>query len=166
MTETSSQAPLGGFGGWLPVVGISIVFGLIGVIANTYTYSQIFSDGTWEALTTPGTDVYNPLWAPVIIGQLIFNSALALAYICLICLCFTKHYLFPKVCIASMAVTLVYIPLRGWVGTFVVPDKLMFDPETTEEFTRTLTGAVIWIPYMLVSKRVKATFVEISPYHT
>ena len=119
MAETSSQAPLGGFGGWLPVVGISIVFGLIGVIANTYTYSQIFSDGTWEALTTPGTDVYNPLWAPVIIGQLIFNSALALAYICLICLCFTKHYLFPKVCIASMAVTLVYIPLRGWVGTFV-----------------------------------------------
>mgnify|MGYP002851654169 FL=1 len=155
-----------GLGGWLPVVGMSIVFGLIGVIANTYTYSQIFSDGTWEALTTPGTDVYNPLWAPVIIGQLIFNSALALAYICLICLFFTKHYLFPKVCIASMAVTLVYIPLRGWVGTFVVPDKLMFDPETTEEFTRTLTGAVIWIPYMLVSKRVKATFVEISPYHT
>ena len=86
--------------------------------------------------------------------------------ICLICLFFTKHYLFPKVCVASMAVTLVYILLRGWVGTSVVPDKLMFDPETTEEFTRILTGAVIWIPYMLVSKRVKATFVEISPYHT
>ena len=49
MTETSSQAPLGGLGGWLPVVGMSIVFGLIGVIANTYTYSQIFSDGRWES---------------------------------------------------------------------------------------------------------------------
>ena len=60
MTETSSQAPLEGYikvsvdevsglGGWLPVVGMSIVFGLIGVIANTYTYSQIFSDGRWES---------------------------------------------------------------------------------------------------------------------
>ena len=60
ITETSSQAPLEGYikvsvdevsglGGWLPVIGMSIVFGLIGVIANTYTYSQIFSDGRWES---------------------------------------------------------------------------------------------------------------------
>ena len=39
----------------------------------------------------------------------------------------------------------------------------MFDPETTKEFMIALIGGVIWVPYMLVSKRVQATFVESMP---
>ena len=36
----------------------------------------------------------------------------------------------------------------------------MFDPDTTKEFVRTLIGALIWIPYMLMSQRVKETFIK------
>lgn len=39
-------------------------------------------------------------------------------------------------------------------------DEAMFDPATLKEFARTLIAAVIWVPYMLISKRVKLTFVE------
>jgi hypothetical protein len=36
----------------------------------------------------------------------------------------------------------------------------MFDPETAKEFFRSLISMAIWVPYMLVSQRVKNTFIE------
>jgi len=45
----------------------------------------------------------------------------------------------------------------------VFPSEPMFDPETIKEFARSLVACVIWVPYMLISKRVKATFVEHMP---
>src|SRR5690606_33588120 len=112
---------------------------------------------------TVGTEFYHPLWAPLLIGEALYNSLMVIASVYLIYLFFTRHYLFPKVYIAIVAVSLVFIPLDAWLGSFVIVDEPMFDPVTTKEFVRTLIGAVIWVPYMLVSERVKATFVENMP---
>ena len=62
-----------------------------------------------------------------------------------------------------MLVSLVFIPFDAWLVTFILPDEPIFDPETKKEFVRTLISSIIWVPYMLVSKRVKATFVEKIP---
>ena len=88
---------------------------------------------------------------------------MVLASVYLIYLYFSKHYLFPKVYIAIVAISLVFIPLDALLATFVLPDEPMFDPDTTKDFARALISALIWVPYMLISKRVKATFVENSP---
>jgi hypothetical protein len=74
-----------------------------------------------------------------------------------------KHYLFPKVYISVVVASLAFIPLDAWFTTFVLPNEPMFDPETIKEFSRTLLSGLIWVPYMLVSKRVKTTFVERPP---
>ncbi|GFO75322.1 hypothetical protein BPLS_P2480 [Bathymodiolus platifrons methanotrophic gill symbiont] len=157
----SQDEKLSGLSGWLILVGIGVVFSPIRLLATYYLlFPPIFTDGTWEVLTTPGTDAYNPLWGPLLIGEIVYNSLIILVSVYLIYLYFSKHHLFPKVYIAIVAISLIFIPLDAWVTTFVLPDEPMFDPETTKEFSRTLIAGLIWVPYMLVSKRVKATFVE------
>ncbi|MGD8576108.1 MAG: DUF2569 domain-containing protein, partial [Thiohalophilus sp.] len=88
------------------------------------------------------------------------NALMAIASLVLIYLFFKKHFLFPKVYIALALLTLVFIPLDSWLVTFIMPNEPVFDPDTTKEFARSLVSSMIWVPYMLVSKRVKATFVE------
>jgi len=160
----SNQDDLKGLGGWLILVGIGVVIGPFR-LAYGYgpMYYSIFTDGTFEILTTAGTEAYHSLWAPLLIGEALYNSIMVLASLYLIYLFFTKHYLFPKVYIAIVAISLLFIPLDAWLSSFVLVDEPMFDPTTTKEFTRTLVNAIIWVPYMLASKRVKATFIEYMP---
>jgi 1-acyl-sn-glycerol-3-phosphate acyltransferase len=62
-----------------------------------------------------------------------------------------------------VAVSLIFIPLDAWLVVKVFPGEPMFNSETTKEFARSLITGVIWIPYMLLSKRVRVTFVENMP---
>ena len=160
----SNQDDLKGLGGWLILVGIGVVIGpfRLGYEYGPIYYS-IFTDGTFGILTTAGTEAYNSLWAPLLIGEALYNSLMVLASASLIYLYFTKHYLFPKVYIYIIAISIIFIPLDAWLGSFVIIDEPMFDPATSKELARTVLSAFIWIPYMLVSKRVKATFVENMP---
>ena len=155
---------LKGLSGWLILVGIGVIFSPIRLLFTSIPiYKQIFEDGTWEALTTVGSEVYNSLWAPLFLGEITYNSIMVAASIYLIYLFFSKHYLFPKLYIAIVALSIVFFPLDAWLATKVLPSEPMFDPETTKEFMQSLVAGIIWIPYMLISKRVKATFVENMP---
>ncbi len=160
----SENNELKGLGGWLILVGIGVVIAPIRLLV-TYIpiLKPIVEDGTWEALTTAGSEAYDPLWAPLLIGEIAFNSIMVAASIYLIYLFFTKHCFFPKLYIGIVFVSLIFILLDAWFVTKVLHNEPKFDPETTKEFMRTLVGAVIWVPYMLVSKRVKATFGETMP---
>ena len=155
---------LQGLSGWLVLVGIGTVFSPIRLLA-TYLpiYIPIFFDGVWQALTTEGSEVYHVLWAPLLIGELVYNLCMMAVSIYLIYLFFSKHYLFPKFYIGIVAVSLIFIPLDAWLVSFVVPNEPMSDAETMLEFACVLFVGLIWVPYMLISKRVKATFVEKMP---
>jgi len=157
----SDNNTLKGLSGWLILVGIGLI---IAPIRISFTYGpmfySIFTDGSFEVLTTPGSEQYHSLWGPLLIFEVIYNSLMVAVSVFLIYLFFTKNYLFPKVYIAMVLLSLFFIPLDAWLGSFVITDEPMFDPDTTKEFARTLVSAVVWVPYMLISKRVKATFVE------
>ncbi len=161
MTESNE---LKGLSGWLILVGLGVVMSPIRLlVAYVPIYKPIFEDGTWEALTTVGSEAYNPYLGALLIGEVAFNSIMVVVSLYLIFLFFSKHYLFPKVYIGIVAVSLIFIPLDAWLVTKIFPGEPMFDSETTKEFMRVLIGGLIWVPYMLISKRVRATFVEILP---
>lgn len=160
----SDNAKPKGLGGWLILVGLGLIITPLR-ISITYgpMFYSVFTDGTFETLTTPGTEYYHWLWAPLLVFEAIFNLSMVLLSAFLLYLFFTKSHLFPKLFIFTILLSLVFIPFDAWLGSLIFTDEPVFDPDTTKEFARTLFSAVIWVPYMLVSKRVEATFVENEP---
>ena len=158
MTEEKS---LEGLGGWLILVGLGIIVAPIRIVAIMLPlYSEIFSDGAWEILTTPSSEAYNPLWAPILIGEIVINGGLVLSYLFMAFLFFSKKKVFPKWFIGILVFTLVFILVDALAMKIVLPNDPIFDPDTTKEFARSVIGTLIWVPYMLKSERVKATFVN------
>ncbi|MBI6632957.1 DUF2569 domain-containing protein, partial [Pseudomonas paralactis] len=86
------------------------------------------------------------------------NTLLILAYVYLLYLFFTKSYLFPQLFIVVFFVSLVFIPLDAWLGSFFDSSMSIDNPEVKKEMMGSLISACIWVPYMVVSKRVRATF--------
>ncbi len=158
MTENKN---LEGLGGWLILVGIGIILSPLKIIALIFpVYSDIFSNGSWEALTTPGSEAYNSLWAPILMGEILINGVLVIAWLFIVFLFFSKKMAFPKWYIGILLFTLVFILVDAFSIKAVMPNEPVFDPETIKALGQTLIATLIWVPYMLVSKRVKATFIK------
>lgn len=157
----SEEKQLEGIGGWLIIIAIGIVLTPIRVVYNMWlVYPQIFSDGTWETLTTQGTPSYHPFWGPILVCEIGINTLLIVAWLFMAYLFFSKKKMFPKMYIFMMLFSLVFIVLDAFAIKIVIPDMAIFDPETTKEVFRSVIGVAIWVPYMLVSKRVRNTFVR------
>lgn len=157
----NEEKKLEGLGGWLILIGLGIVFSPLKIIALVFsTYSEIFSNDAWEVLTKPGTDAYNPLWGPILIGEILINTILVVAWVFIAFLFFTKKKVFPKWFIGILLFTLIFILIDALAIKLVLPNEPIFDEETAKEFVRTLIISLIWIPYILISKRVKATFIK------
>ena len=161
VATSGPQQPLSGLGGWLILVAIGVVMSPLQMLATLLqTYVPFFQGGTWEALTTPGSEQYHALWAPLIIFEFIGNLGLFVACVVLLFLFFKKSRFFPRTYIAIALVNLCYLVLDAWFVSFVLTSESMFDPDTTREIVRSLVTTAVWGTYMLISDRVRNTFVE------
>ena len=153
---------LRGIRGWLILIVIGLVFSplRIGLMLQK-DFLPLFSDGTWEVLTSPSSEVYHRLWGPLIAFEIVGNlTTITLAL-------FTLYFLFkrsrhtPKIAIAWLLIGLVFVVSDFFFAQMIpaIADQPA-DPETSREITRSIVGAAIWVPYFLISKRVKATFIE------
>ncbi|MEW6777511.1 MAG: DUF2569 domain-containing protein [Bdellovibrionota bacterium] len=150
-----------GIKGWLAFVGMGVILSPLIIIGTSGpNYVKIFSDGTWEILTTPGTHAFQPLWAPVLIGEIIVNSGLVLAWSFAIFLFFATKKTFPSYYIGLRFAALVWVAVNPYIAELVVPDGRIFTPEVVQALIMDTVGTSIWVPYMAMSKRVKATFVK------
>ena len=148
-------------GGWLILVALGIIVSPLRIIVQIFPiYFKSLSDGSWAVLTTPGTEVYNPLWAPILFGEMAINGGLVLAWVFIAFIFFSKKKIFPKWYIGILLYTLVFIIVDALAINLVLPNEPVFDPDTAKELGRSLIASLIWVPYMLISKRVKATFVK------
>ena len=73
---------------------------------------------------------------------------------------FSKKAVFTKWFIGLAVFSLVYMIANAFAIKLVLPSKPVFDPDTVRRLLPSLGAIVIWVPYMLKSKRVKATFVH------
>jgi|SRR5690625_350723 len=162
MTENiTADANFEGLRGWLILVGLGVVLSpLIMAITILPTYSHIFSSGLWSAVATQTSKAYNPAFAALLIVELTVNCALIVAWVFAAYLFFSKKKAFPKVFIGIVAFSLLFIIVDVCTVKALLPTVHIFDSNTMGQFVRSLIVALIWIPYMLISRRVQATFVR------
>ncbi len=124
------------------------------------TLWPIFRDGAWDQLTTPGTPSYHAFWAPFLAFEIVGNIvSMALGLTTLFYLLRKSHNT-PKVAILWYTWGAALVVIDSFAGNLIPAVAAQPDPASTKELIRALIGAAIWIPYFLVSKRVKATFVH------
>lgn len=149
-----------GLGGWLILVALGLIATPIRLAVNvTGNLFPILTSGQWEELTTPGSVAYHALWAPLIIFEVFANLFFMILALILIFLFFTKSERFPRVYIAFLMLNLVFVVGDSLLAGLIPAIAADNSPESNQEVVRSLIGTAIWVPYMLVSKRVKNTFV-------
>ena len=158
---TNENGGPSGLGGWLILPAIGLFLTPIRILIYlTGDLLPIFQDGSWEALTTPGSEVYHHLWAPLIVFEVAGNLFFVLFAVALLFLFFSKSHRFPVLMIAYLVSNLAFILLDYAFFEFIPFLAGSYDAEVVKEIARGVVGAAIWVPYFLVSKRVKNTFVK------
>lgn len=154
----SPDRRLVGIGGWLVLVAIAVVLQPLLRLASLSSFSSVFSVASWQSLTTPGGSSYHPMWAPALLFELSGAVVLGTAAILQAVLFFQKRRAFPRVFILLLAATaaesLVDLILIQPLPSIELAARL----EASRELFRAVVACGIWIPYMLRSVRVSATF--------
>ncbi len=158
MTE---EKRLEGLGGWLISVKAGIIFSPLIIIIQTFIIcSGLFSDGNWELLTNPGSYAYNQFWGPILISEISVNCGFFVLWLYTGYLFFKKKTLFPRCFIGILLFSWLYSLLDTLAVKAVLPSEPIFNPDTTKDLVLSFIEMILWVPYMLKSKRVKITFVN------
>jgi hypothetical protein len=158
----SNPSHLKGLGGWLILVGLNLGIGLVSHISLLVHNSKIYSFYNWQALTSAQGLRYNPAWAPLLTFELLGNLAIILLIIFSLVLFFQERRIFPQWFIIMLAANGAIVIADFIAGHFLIhtPVSPADSAKHLQQIFNVLLGAGIWIPYMCVSRRVRATFLR------
>lgn len=156
----SDARGLQGIRGWLLLVALGLCLQPLILLKTLRDNARAFEPETWRVLTMPGSRVYHPLWAPLLIAEVVVNAALLVGAAALLYLFFTTKRVFPRAVIAFMAASFA-VTLADYAVTSAIPAaRAQFTAKEAADIGRSALSAAIWIPYFLRSQRVAATFVH------
>jgi hypothetical protein len=160
-TVATEEKKYEGIGGWLILVGAGLTFALLKSAYFIFTtYPPFFTNGILMALITSDSGTYNLSLAILVTAELIMNLGLLLSFGYLVYLFMKRRAQFRVWFIGVMAFNLVFMILDPSVIKVIMPGHKAFDDDVIMSIARSAGGCLIWIPYMLKSKRVKATFTQ------
>lgn len=150
-----------GFGGPLLLVAIGFAIAPFRTGWDLWQTLAVFLDReAWQTLTDRSSDVYHPLWVPLLTYELIGGIVIFISTLVLAFLFFSRRAILPPAVIAY----LIFLAAFNW-GDFFLIRKIALVQELSGEtglraaFASTIS-ACIWVPYFLLSDRVKNTFVR------
>lgn len=150
-----------GLGGWLVLVCLGLIVAPIrDIVALLTTYGPLMSIDIWEGFFTAGSDIYNPKLGIFVGAEMIINLLLILVDGIALVFFFQRRTIFPKLFIGYLVAKALFLIVDTIVVSHLFPSEEAFDPETRKAIGQSLFGIIIWVPYMLVSKRVRATFIH------
>ena len=150
-----------GLRGWLILVAIMVVAAPIRIaVESAVTFYPIFSSATWSQMTDLANPAYDLRLTVIILAEIAANAALALAWFYTAYLFFTKSHRFPLWFRSVLIGAILFILVDAFAIKLVMPDTPLFDETTIKNLVRGVVAAAIWVPYSLLSKRVRNTFVD------
>ena len=114
----------------------------------------------WRQLTSPEGNAYQPAWLPSLAFEWIFSCVGLIFSILMIFLFFRKRAIAPKCLIAFLIYALAGTILDHILSSAAIAaaDISSGDSGKYSDIVTNSMSAAIWISYLLVSQRVKATF--------
>ena len=155
-----SERRLDGLGGWLILVGLGLCLGpflRVGLLLKSW--EGYFSIHVWQAYALPQTDQYHPLFAPLLVAELLFNIALVGLNVLALAMFFAKRKTFPKIYILFLCLNAAFLITDDLISR-QLPFLADRHSATVPVGTRSAFVAILWSAYMLKSRRVKFTFVR------
>ncbi|WP_243298414.1 DUF2569 domain-containing protein [Bacillus litorisediminis] len=157
--------------GWLIWVIIFLAGNPIASIYHiTTNLIPFFQDGDWNDITTKGTELYHPIFGTVIVLELAMYIFIAVMTVFLLYQMLRRRAVFPKLFISFLIADLIIGFLYAGGYMIVTANVPAFQDVREDLYIEIGTSvgshvlfALIWIPYFLKSKRVKATFTT-DPY--
>lgn len=147
--------------GFLIVAAIGLIISLIKNLEALAWAILPFRGETWEILTTPGFEAYDPNWKPALLFGVISASVTLLLSVIGLVLFFRKHRFFPTFIIVVIPINFLLV-LAGYYLESLVSAIAESELHTKGKHQLILRFIAlhIWIPYFVVSDRVKRTFVR------
>ena len=148
--------------GFLIVVAIGLVVSFLqnlGLLLAAFV--PFIRPEIWERLTSPEWTSYHPNWKVVMLFQLFAGSTMVGLNVIALFLFFTKGRAFPRFIVFTIP-TIFVLGVVDYYLSGSVP-AIAESKEYSESSTNLIFRFValhVWIPYFLLSKRVRATFVN------
>ena len=161
-TPIPSREPPQKIGGVLILVAIGLILSLVQnlgyLLGNLAPFRQV---QVWARLTTPGSTAYHPNWKPVLLFELASSSAMLGLNAVAVALFFRKQRVFPKFMVIVIPTVFILILLSYYFSGLIpaVAESPDYSKQASELIVR-FVALHVWIPYFLLSERVKKTFVN------
>ena len=149
-----------GIGGWLLLLAVGVCLSPIRIGAEIVRGLRPLEAATWHAVTTPGTRAYHPLFGPLIVGELVVNVVLLVWAVALVYLFFTRRRAFPVAMIAFLIARVVAQVADAGVALMIPAAAARMGPATYGGIASGVLVALVWVPYLIKSRRVELTFVR------
>jgi len=124
----------------------------------------MFERTNWHALTAMASPGYHWAWGPALLSELIINTILVLCWPVLIILFMRGKRILPKLLIGYYLLEVVLVCMTTFGFSIITMQQFelseLFCPENLSHILNGSIWAMIWVPYFIVSKRVRNTFVK------
>ena len=146
-------------GGWLLLLSIGVIGRCFILPASLLpVLKNMFDDNVWDALVAADSAARSLPVAFLMLAEMIANSALITANVLAAILFLKRRREAPRWNVMVLIASFALPALDAIVASGI--DGTQSDAETTRALSRAFVGALIWVPYLLVSQRVKETFVR------
>lgn len=160
-SASSDSGRLEGIGGWLLLLAFGVIVNPFVFISNLVNlWPSVGIVDRWRQLTSPEGIAYHPSWLPSLAFEWMYSCVGLILSVLMVFLFFRKRAVAPKCLIAFLIYVLAGTILDNILSSAAIAATNISagDAGKYSDIAADTMRAAIWIPYLLVSQRVKATF--------